>query len=40
VSGVIHAVDDQLIAAGAAGQSGDPFAVLGRHAVTTDDRRP
>ena len=39
MSGAIHAADDHLIAAVATGQSGDPFAVLGRHAVTVN-RRP
>jgi 1,4-alpha-glucan branching enzyme len=39
VRGAIHAADDHLIAAVATGQSGDPFAVLGRHAVTVN-RRP
>ena len=39
MSGAIHAADDHLITAVATGRSGDPFAVLGRHAVTVD-RRP
>jgi 1,4-alpha-glucan branching enzyme len=38
VSGAIQAADDHLIAAVATGQSGDPFAVLGRHPVTIDHR--
>jgi 1,4-alpha-glucan branching enzyme len=38
VSGAIQAADDHLIAAVATGQSGDPFAVLGRHEVTVNQR--
>ena len=34
----IDSVDDQLIAAVASGTSGDPFAVLGRHEVSVDQR--
>ena len=38
VSGALETRDDQLIAAVATGRSGDPFAVLGRHAVVIDGR--
>ena len=38
MSGALETQDDQLIAAVATGRSGDPFAVLGRHAVIIDGR--
>jgi 1,4-alpha-glucan branching enzyme len=38
VAGAIDAADDHLISAVASGTSGDPFAVLGRHEVTVDQR--
>jgi 1,4-alpha-glucan branching enzyme len=37
-AGEIDTADDQLIAAVASGSSGDPFAVLGRHEVSVDQR--
>jgi 1,4-alpha-glucan branching enzyme len=37
-AGAIDTADDQLIATVASGSSGDPFAVLGRHEVSVDQR--